>query len=177
MTDRGRWASQAHPLVGRHAGLGCSRMPRGSAGTARQCVMGRLLRSGCGQKEQGSPVCSTRDQRHLSGERTLPNRGVRESLCRAGCHATPGDRTVRCDYNEAVSQECGNSPSACAGREVSLRRATASSQASLNSSCQKNRRKQFSSRTTLHIACRAVVNAFQQYERLARLATAKFERR
>ncbi len=29
-------------------------------------------------QEQGSPVCSTWDQRHLSGARRLPNRGVRE---------------------------------------------------------------------------------------------------
>jgi hypothetical protein len=40
-----------------------------------------------------------------------------------------------------------------------------------------NRRKQFSFRTTRHIARNVVVNAFQQYERLMSLATAKLERR
>ncbi len=39
-----------------------------------------------------------------------------------------------------------------------------------------NRRKH-SSPTTLHVACNVAVNAFQQYEWFAGLATAKFERR
>jgi hypothetical protein len=51
------------------------------------------------------------------------------------------------------------------------------SQASLNSDCQKTGESNFSSPTTRHIACNVVVNAFQQYERLVNLATAKLERR
>ena len=59
MTDRGRWASPARLLVGRRAGLECQRMPRGPAGSARRCAMGRLLLRGWQTKERGSPVCST----------------------------------------------------------------------------------------------------------------------
>jgi hypothetical protein len=50
------------------------------------------------------------------------------------------------------------------------------SRASLNSNCQKTGESN-SSPTTSHLACNVAVNAFQQYERFAGLATAKFERR
>jgi hypothetical protein len=67
---------------------------------------------------------------------------------------------------------------ACAGSEVALGESRLrGSQASLNSDCQKTGESNFSSSTTLHIACNVVVNAFQQYERLDNLATAKLERR
>jgi hypothetical protein len=67
---------------------------------------------------------------------------------------------------------------ACAGSEVALGESRLhGSQASLNSDCQKTGESNFSSSTTRHVACNVVVNAFQQYERLVNLATAKFERR
>jgi hypothetical protein len=106
----------------------------------------------------------------------LPNRGVRERLCAgAGCHATPGGtRSFCCEYREPM-QSIGLSvcrQRGCA-RGVATARQSSFSQLKLS----ENRRKHFLSPTTLHIACNAVVNAFQQYEWLARLATAKLERR
>jgi hypothetical protein len=68
--------------------------------------------------------------------------------------------------------------SACAGSEVALGESRLhGSQASLNSDCQKTGESNFSFPTTRHIARNVVVNAFQQYEPLVSLATAKLERR
>jgi hypothetical protein len=63
---------------------------------------------------------------------------------------------------------------ACAGSEVALGESRLhGSQTSLNSDCQKTGESNFSSSTTRHVACNVVVNAFQQYEGLVNLATAK----
>jgi hypothetical protein len=65
----------------------------------------------------------------------------------------------------------------CRQRGCAQRSRLRGSQASLNSNCQKNRRKQISFRTTRQVECTVVLNAFQQYEWLAGLAIAKLERR
>jgi hypothetical protein len=67
---------------------------------------------------------------------------------------------------------------ACAGSEVALGESrlqwqSSFSQLRLSETGESN----FSSSTTRHVACNVVVNAFQQYERLVNLATAKLERR
>src|SRR5438270_13346541 len=68
--------------------------------------------------------------------------------------------------------------SACAGSEVALVKSRLQWQSSFSQlRLSENRRKQFSSSTTRHVACNVVVNAFQQYEGLVSLATAKLERR
>jgi hypothetical protein len=104
---------------------------------------------------QGSPVCSTRDQRHVSGEHGCRTAGRERPKADAGCHAVPkGARPFCCEYREDRCRETGIVLTACAGSGVALGKSRLQgSQASLNSNCQKNRRKQFSSRTTWHIAC------------------------
>jgi hypothetical protein len=142
-------------------------------------VMSLLLRES-GRRESKALLSGPLGIRAICPGAKLPNRGVRESPNdTADCHAAPeGNRSFCCEYSRVDA--CGNGIglSACAGSEVALGESRLrGSQASLNSNCQKNRRKHFSSSTTPHIACNVVVNAFQQYERLARLATAKLERR
>jgi hypothetical protein len=74
-----------------------------------------------------------------------------------------------------MPQEPAFDLNACAGSEVALVESRLrGSRASLNSDCQKTGESNFSFSTTQHIACNVVVNAFQQYERLVNLATAKF---
>jgi hypothetical protein len=132
-------------------------------------------------KERGSPDCSTRIRSILSDEP-----GCRTAGCERGF--TPWQVATR--LQKARDRSAADTVRIDAGRNwhsTSMRVQAArvalgesrlrGSQASLNSDCQKNRRKQFSSSTTRHVACNVVVNAFQQYERLVNLATAKFERR
>ena len=111
----------------------------------------------------------------------LPNRGVRERLlCQGGCHAAPeGKESFCCGYSEDRCRRNWHSTSVLvqAARLRLGSRDCNGSQASLNSDCLKTGESNFSSSTTRHVACNVVVNAFQQYERLVSLATAKFERR
>jgi hypothetical protein len=111
----------------------------------------------------------------------LPNRGVRERLlCQGGCHAAPeGKESFCCGYSEgSMPDELAFDLSACAGSEVALGESRLQWQSSFSQlRLSENRRKHFSSSTTRHVACNVVVNAFQQYERLVNLATAKLERR
>jgi hypothetical protein len=91
---------------------------------------------------------------------------------------TRGTRSLCCEYSEDRCKKKGIVLIACADSEVALRESRLrGSQASLNSNCQKNRRKQISFRTTRHVACTVVLNAFQQYEWFAGLAIANLERR
>lgn len=107
----------------------------------------------------------------------LPNRGVRERLYAvAGCHAAPeGKNSFCCEYSE---DRCRRNWHSTSMRVQTARLRLGSrdcngSQASLNSDCQKNRRKHFSSPTTRHIARNVVVNAFQQYERFGQLGNSE----
>src|ERR1700748_2437330 len=142
--------------------------------------MGLLVRGERKTKERGSPVCSTRDQVHLSGERCCRTAGAREALCHGRLPRGAGkarDRsaadTVRID-----AERNGIRPQrVCRQRGCAWGVATAWQSSFSQLRLSENRRKQFSSSTTLHVACNVVVNAFQQYERLDNLATAKLERR
>ena len=155
-------------------------MPRGSAECDPSARDGAFCSGRAADEEQGSPVCSTRDQRHLSGERGCRTAGCERGLyARAGCHAAPeGKGPYSCEYR---GDRCGGTSidlSACAAARLrSGSKRLRSSQASLNSNCQKTGESNFSSPTTRHVACNVVVNAFQQYEGLVNLATAKLERR
>jgi len=111
----------------------------------------------------------------------LPNRGgAREAVCDAGCHAAPkGKGSFCCEYSR---DRCRLNRQRPLVRVQTARLRSGSerlqgSQASLNSNCQKTGESKFSSRTTRHVACNVVVNAFQQYEWLASLATAKLKRK
>ena len=167
-----------HLLVCRRTVWWCQKQPRGPAvygpsardgpsapgeRKTRRARLSRLLHQG--------PGPSVRRAR-------LPNRGVRERLyAMAGCHAAPkGKKSFCCGYSEnRCRKKLAYDLSACAGSEVALGESRLrSSQASLNSDCQKTGESNFSSSTTRHVACNVVVNAFQQYEPLVNLATAKF---
>ncbi len=77
-----------------------------------------------------------------------------------------------------MPEECGIVLSACAGSEVALVESRLRAVGVLSAQIVRKQAKAiFSSPTEQHIGCRAVVNAFQQYEWLAGLATAKLERR
>jgi hypothetical protein len=130
-------------------------------------------------KERGSPVCSTKGSAPSVRRARSPDRGVRERpYAGAGCHASPRDTGF--SAANTVKARCRNTGiglSACAASEVRAGVATAGAVKLLSTQIVRKQAKAFSSRTTLHIACNAVVNAFQQYEGLAGLATAKLERR
>jgi hypothetical protein len=178
---RGRWSSLMRPLVcGRTGLVAFHRLPRGPAECGPSARDGSSAPWERKTREQGSPVWSTGDQVHL----------VRERSCRtAGCERGRMPLQVTTRLQEATDRSTANTGGRCQRKWhrpqcVCRQRGCAcgserlqGSRASLNSNCQKNRRKLFSSPTTPHIACDVVVNAFQQYERLARLATAKLERR
>jgi hypothetical protein len=98
----------------------------------------------------------------------------------ADCHAAPEGRIRSAAITERKidAGTTGIALNACADSEVALGESRLrGSQASLNSNCQKTGESIFSSPTTRHVAYNVVVNAFQQYEWLAGLATAKLERR
>jgi hypothetical protein len=163
-----------------HRSGGVQNCPEARPDSAVRRVMSLLLRESRRQKSKALLSAPLGNQRHLSGER-----GCRTAGCERGpmpaqvATRTPGGRKPYCcDYSENRCRGTGIGLSACADSEVALGELRLrGSQASLNSNCQKNRRKQFSSPTARHIACNVVVNAFQQYEWLARLATAKLQRR
>ncbi len=159
MTDRGRWAGPAHPLVCRHAGPGWPKnAPWPGRITARRCVMGRLLLGVGRQKSEALLSAPPGDQRHLSGKRMLPNRGVRERPMQCRLPRNSGRRNLLLRLQRGtIPEEYGIGLTACAGREVETQgERLQGSQASLNSNCQKNRRKQiFISNDASHcVSCR-----------------------
>jgi hypothetical protein len=111
----------------------------------------------------------------------LPNRGVREMPnAAAGCHAAPkGNRSYCCEYSRVDAGKDGIALSACAGSEVALVGASDCKAVKLLSTqiVRKTGESTFhlQRRHTLHATLS--FNAFQQYEWLTRLATAKLERR
>jgi hypothetical protein len=149
VTDRGRWAKPVYLLVCRHAGLVLAKeSPVARPDTALPARDGSSALTRRQTKERGSPVCSSWDQYHLSGELRPPNRGVRERPCHAGCHAAPGDENRSAantggtmPKKEGIGPQCVCRQRGWASSSLRLQ----SSQASLNSNCQKNRRKQFTS--------------------------------
>ena len=97
----------------------------------------------------------------------------------AVCHAAPeGKGSLCCGYSE---DRCRRKWHTTSMRVQAARLRLGSRDCVavklLSTQIVRNRRKQFSSSTTRHVACNVVVNAFQQYEGLVNLATAKVERR
>jgi hypothetical protein len=171
---RGRWASLERLLVCRRTGLvvfkivpwpGQIRLFGGDGPSAPGEQKTDRARLSC--LLHLGPVPSVRRAR-------LPNRGVRERLyAGAGCHGTPGGtRSFCCEYSESrcegIGSQCVCKQRGCA-RGVATARQSSFSQLKLS----ENRRKHFPSPTTRHIACNVVVNAFQQYERLARFGNSE----
>jgi hypothetical protein len=168
------------------AGLQAHRLVAFKNSPAARPVYGPSVRDGSSApcraktKERGSPVCSTRDQVHLSDEL-----GCRTAGCERGFYAKAVATRLQKARNrsaaDTVRDRCrktGIRPQCvCRQRGCAWGVATAGQSSFSQLRLSENRRKQFSSSTTRHVACNVVVNAFQQYERLVSLATANLERR
>jgi hypothetical protein len=176
---RGRWASgQTCWFAGIPVWV-CPRLPRGSADLALRRVMGPSA-PGEQKTERARLSC-------LLHWGPAPSAG--ERCCRtAGCERDPMPMQVATRLRRARDRSAANTVrpmrrnlhrTQCVCRQRGCARgvATAGQSSFSQLKLSENRRKQYSSRTTRHIACNVVVNAFQQYEWLARLATAKLERR
>jgi hypothetical protein len=86
-------------------------------------------------------------------------------------------RSTCCEYSEDDAGRTGKGLTACADSDVRWETSDCGQSSFSQLKLSEKQAKAISSITTLHIACNAVVNAFQQYEWLARLATAKLKRR
>jgi hypothetical protein len=165
-------------LQARRSG-GVHNFPVARPDTALRRVMGLLLR-GSGRQKSKTLLSAPLGTSAICRRAMLPNRGVRERPCAdAGCHAAPRDKKpFCCEYSEGPVHRNWHRPQCvCRQRGCARGVATAGQSSFSQLKLSENRRKHFSSRTTLHVACRAVVNAFQQYEWLASLAMAKLWRR
>ena len=162
-----------------HRSGGVQNCPVARPDSALRRVMGLLLRESGRQKRARLSCRFHRDQRHPSGER-----GCRTAGCERGL--MPAQVATR--LQEARDHSAANTVGpvrrnwhrphcVCRQRGCARGVATAGQSSFSQLKLSENRRKHFSSPTTRHIACNVVVNAFQQYEWLARLATAKFERK
>jgi hypothetical protein len=162
-----------------HRSGGVQKLPRGPAEYSASARDGSSAPGERKTKEQDSPACSTGDQYHPSDER-----GCRTAGCERGL--MPAQVATR--LQEARDHSAANTVGpvrrnwhrphcVCRQRGCARGVATAGQSSFSQLKLSENRRKHFSSPTTRHIACNVVVNAFQQYEWLARLATAKFERK
>jgi hypothetical protein len=174
---RGRWSSLVSPLVcGRAPVWWCSvDCPVARPNAALRRVMGLLLRES-GRRESKALLSGPRGSGPSVRKRSCRTAGCERgrmplqvaTLLRKATDRSPANTERRCRKKRHRPQRvCRQRGYACGSERLQ------GSQTSLNSNCQKNRRKLFSSPTTLHVACKVVVNAFQQYEWLARLATAK----
>jgi hypothetical protein len=158
---RGRWSSLERTLVGGRTSLvvfiDC---PVARPIAALRRVMGLLLRES-GRRENEALLSGPLGSGPSCPGAKLPNRGVRERPnTAAGCHAAPkGNRSYCCEYSRVDAGKqwhrpqcvCRQRGCACGSERLQ------GSQTSLNSNCQKNRRKHFSSSTTPRIACDVVV--------------------
>jgi hypothetical protein len=124
--------------------------------TALRCVMGLLLQAERKRKERSSPVCSTRDQVHLSDEP-----GCRTAGCERGFYAKAVATRLQKARNrsaaDTVRDRCRTNWHSTSVRVQAARLRLGSrdcngSQASLNSDCQKTGESTFhlQQRGTLH---------------------------
>jgi hypothetical protein len=142
-------------------------------------VMGLLLRES-GRLESKTLLSGPLGIRAISsGSEAAEPRGARETECRCRLpRSSKRQQIVQLRIQGVDAGVNGVGLNACAGSEVALVGASDYRAVKLLSTqIVRKQAKAFLSPTTPHIACNVVVNAFQQYERLARLATAKLERR
>ena len=169
---------QARLLVCRLPPLGVSKIAPGPAGYGRSARDGACC-SGRTEDRKSEALLSAplRSSATCPANNAAEPRGAREARCHAGCHAAPeGKRSFAADTVRSVAKNC-IVLTACAGSEVRSGSRDCRAVKLLSTQIVRKQAKAISSRTTRHIACNVVVNAFQQYEWLARLATAKLERR
>ncbi len=130
-------------------------------------------------RERGSPVCSTRDQCHLSDARSCRTAGCERGPLpmQVATRLSERRRSVCCGYSEEHRRK--NRMSSLRVQAAMVRWGVATARQSGFSQLRLSvvQAKAISSATTPHIACNAVVNAFQQYEQLPSMATANMKRR
>jgi hypothetical protein len=147
MTDRGRWGQPGASAGWQTCRPGVAKeCPVAQPESARRCVMGRLLLGVGKPKERGSPGCSTWDQRHLSGERTLAEpRGAREAGAVQVATQLQETRNLRLRLQgERYLRNKVPASVRVQAERLRLRESDCRAvKASLNSNCQKNRRKLF----------------------------------
>lgn len=183
MAVRGGCAGPSRPLVYRRKGPEdrWNDVPRGTAAVACRRVVGRLPGEANRRKERGSPVCSATEQCHKDDNNAAEPRGAREAVCR--CRLPHGSANARrlCLLRIQGGRTPGKIWHRSSMRVQAARLrwgvATAWAVKLLSTQIVGKQAKAISSATARHIGCNAAVNAFQQYEGLTSLATAKFERR
>jgi hypothetical protein len=154
-------------------------LPRGPALFGSLARDDPRLQCSADKKKEGSPVCSTGEQRHPSDELGCRTAGYERAQLRVQV-ATRAfearDRsaasTLRVDAAELASASVRMQTARLRSRSRDCRAVKL-----LSTQIFRKQAKAISSQTTPHIGCNVAVNAFQQYEWLARLATAKLERR
>jgi len=176
---RSRWASPARLLVCRRTGLVVPKIPRGPAVYGPSARDGPLCSRERKTKERGSPVCSTRDQFHLSDELRLPNRGVRErpnAISRLP-RGSGRQNSFCCGYRKDRCWRNWHRPQCvCRQRGCAWGVATAG-QSSFSQLRLSVIQAKDSSPMGSYVACENIVNACQEYEELGSLATAKLGRK
>lgn len=122
MVARGRWASPVHLLVCSAHRSGWSKdRPVARPDSARWRVMGHPLPKNRGQKERGSLVCSTGDQRHLPAGYAAGPRGAREALRRCRLpRGSEGTKSICCEYSGEQCGETRHRPQCVCDSEVAL---------------------------------------------------------
>ena len=178
MADRGRWASPARPLVCRRAGLVCSKNAPWPGRIGSSARNGSAAPRGW-QTEETRLSCLL----HLRISAICPasercrTAGCERGRCRAGCHATPGDagnRLLRITGRDRYRRNTVSTLN-CVCRQRGCARGDATAGQSSFSQLKlsvKQAKAIFISNDAAHCDGIVVVNAFQQYEWLARLATA-----
>ena len=178
MVVRGRWASPMRLLVYKRTGLVVFKTAPWS---------GRISLSA----RDGPSVPKERKTQRARLSRLLhwgSAPSVRQPGCRtAGCERALCWRRLPCVSIRHMILCCEYSESTMLKKSASALSARAAARCARSRGCGavkllstqivRKQAKAISSQTTQHIACSVVVNAFQQYERLAGLATAKLERR
>ena len=177
---RGRWASGHACLVYRRTFWRRSNCPRGPAFYGYRRVMGLLFPERGRRKSEALPSAPPGIRSICPASEAAEPRGAREAVCHGRLPSGSGRQEVALlrIQRGSMPEKGGIRPQClCRQRGCAWEVATAWQSSFSQLRLSENRRKQFSLSTMPHVACSVVVNAFQQYERLVNLATAKFGRR
>jgi hypothetical protein len=133
------------PLVcRRHRPGGVQRLPRGPAGYCPSGRMGLLLRESGRREERGSPVCSTGDQLHLSGELCYRTAGCERDPMPTQVATRLQETQICCEYSEGTAPKTRHrSQCVCRQRGCAREVATAGQSSFSQLKLSENRRKQF----------------------------------
>jgi hypothetical protein len=147
---------------------------------AGRCAMDPLLPKSGGRKSKALPPAPPGISAIWPAIRTAEPRGAREAICRRRLpRGSRSKESFCCEYSEGRAGRTGIDRSQCVCRQRGCVRGAVDRGAVklLSTQIVRKQAKALSSPTTRHLACNVVVDASQQYEWLASLATAKLERR